>query len=58
MTTQSFNNLTLVQPLNVTITNFPQAAGEFYEGSFSGQFKDASNVTHSITCSFRVRRMF
>lgn len=58
LSTQNFNNLTIVQPLNVVVTNFPQAAGEFYEGSFSGQFKDASNVTHNVTCSFRVRRMF
>jgi hypothetical protein len=58
MSTQSFTNLTIVQPLNVVITNFPQAAGEFYQGSFTGQFKDASNVTHNVTCSFRVRRMF
>jgi hypothetical protein len=58
MGTQNFNNLTIVQPFNVTITNFPQAAGEFYEGSFTGQFKDASNVTHNVSCSFKVRRSF
>jgi hypothetical protein len=58
ISTQNFNTLTIVQPFNVTVTNFPQAAGEFYEGSFTGQFKDASNVTHNVTCTFRVRRMF
>ncbi|MGZ3938568.1 MAG: hypothetical protein ACXVLT_07795, partial [Flavisolibacter sp.] len=58
MTTQSFTNLTIVTPLNVTLTNFPTSAGQFYEGSFSGQFKDSSNVTHSVTCTFRVRRLF
>ena len=57
MTTQNFGNLTIVQPFNVTVTNFPQSAGGFYEGSFSGQFKDASNVTHTISCTFRVRRI-
>lgn len=56
MSTQNFGNLTIVQPLNIIITNFPQSAGAFYEGSFSGQFKDASNVTHSVTCTFRLRR--
>ena len=56
MAIQNFNNLTVVQPLNIIITNFPQSVGAFYEGSFSGQFKDGSNVTHTITCTFRVRR--
>jgi hypothetical protein len=58
MDIKNFSNLTVVQPMNVTVTNFPQAVGQFYEGSFSGQFKDVSNVTHNVTCSFRVRRMF
>jgi len=58
MGTQNFINLTIVQPLNVTITSFPQVIGQFYEGNFLGQFKDASNVTHSVTCSFRIRRTF
>jgi len=54
----NLSNLTIVQPLNVTITNFPQAVGEFYEGSFLGQFKDFANLTHNVTCSFRMRRTF
>jgi len=58
MSVQNFTNNTLVQPFNVTITNFPQSAGQFYEGNFTAQFKDSSNVTHNITCSFRVRRTF
>jgi hypothetical protein len=58
MSTQNFNNLTLVQPFNVTVTNFPQAVGDFYEGNFTGQFKDGSNVTHNVSCSFKVRRSF
>jgi len=48
----------LIQPFNVVITNFPQSAGQFYQGSFTGQYKDGSNVTHNITCSFKVRRTF
>jgi hypothetical protein len=55
---QHITNVTLIQPFNVTVTNFPQTAGEFYEGNFTGQFKDGSNVTHTITCSFRIRRNF
>lgn len=57
MEVQNYTNLTLVQPFNVTITTFPQTIGEFYIGSFTGQFKDGSNVTHTITSSFRVRRI-
>lgn len=63
----SFINSTIVQPLNITITNFPPASislpppivvprAQYYEGSFSGQFIDMANVTHNITCSFRVIR--
>lgn len=48
----------LIQPFNVVITNFPQSAGQFYEGNFTGQYKDGSGVTHNITCSFKVRRTF
>lgn len=55
---QNYRQNTIVQPLNVNLTSFPKNAGEFYEGSFTGQFKDGSNVTHNITCTFRVRRTF
>ena len=62
-----FSFPTIVQPLNVTITNIPQSPinnppplviprSLFYEGSFSGQFIDGASVTHNITCSFRVIR--
>jgi len=45
------------QSLNAVITSFPNKVGEFYEGSFSGQFNDwYYRATHSIACSFRVRR--
>jgi hypothetical protein len=57
MEVQNYTNLTVVQPFNVTITAFPQTIGDFYVGSFTGQFKDALNVTHNITSSFRVRRI-
>lgn len=55
---RNLNNLTLVQPFNITMTSMPQSVGQFYEGSFNGQFKDASNLTHTISCSFRIRRTY
>jgi hypothetical protein len=57
MEVQNYTNLTMLQPFNVIITAFPQTIGDFYVGSFSGQFEDASSVTHNITCSFRVLRI-
>ncbi|MEJ7588385.1 MAG: carboxypeptidase-like regulatory domain-containing protein [Ferruginibacter sp.] len=46
------------KPFTVIITAYPQRMGDFYEGTFSGSFIDRSPapVTHSITCSFRVRK--
>jgi hypothetical protein len=58
LSVRNLGNLTLTQPFNVTMTSLPQAVGLFYDGSFTGQVKDASNVTHTITCSFRIRRNF
>ncbi|HYO21982.1 MAG TPA: carboxypeptidase-like regulatory domain-containing protein [Flavisolibacter sp.] len=56
---QSFqSNVLLVSPFNVTVTAFPQTAGQFYEGSFTGGFKDASNATHTLSGTFKVRRSF
>ena len=57
MEVQHYANLNIVQPFNVIITAFPQTIGDFYVGSFSGQFEDTSSVTHNITASFRVRRI-
>jgi hypothetical protein len=48
-------NATLVQPFNIVITNHPPMGG-YFEGSFSGQFKDALNVTHNLNGIFRVKR--
>ncbi|MEO8764847.1 MAG: carboxypeptidase-like regulatory domain-containing protein [Ginsengibacter sp.] len=52
------NNTGLVQPFNVTVTSYPQSSGEFYEGTFSGQFRDSADLTslHTIKGSFRVRK--
>lgn len=55
---QNYRQTTVVQPLNVSLTKYAKAAGEFYEGSLTGQFRDVSNVAHTITCTFRVRRTF
>lgn len=54
----NFNRVGLTKPFNVTITAFPQHQREFYEGSFSGTFKDSSDVsvTHNISCSFRIKK--
>ena len=56
LSVQSFKNVSLVQPFNVTLTAFAQNTGSFYEGSFTGQFKDAQSLTHNISASFKVRR--
>jgi hypothetical protein len=47
----------LIPPFNVVVTQFPAAAGGFYEGSFTGQYlTNGVPPTHNISCSFRVRR--
>ncbi len=44
-------------PANLVLTNMPAAAGDFYEGNYSGQFLEPSNNTqHQITMGFRIRR--
>jgi hypothetical protein len=48
----------LVQPFTVTITNFPQAIGDFYIGNFTGQFRDNQNQLHNITTSFKLRKEY
>jgi hypothetical protein len=53
---QGFNNVTPVAPFTIILTNYPDAAGDFFEGSFSGQFKDGLNATHTISGTFRIRR--
>jgi hypothetical protein len=53
-----FNQVEIITPFNITLTNFPATAGGFYEGSFTGQFRDQSNpsVTHNLNGTFRLRR--
>lgn len=54
----NFPNTTIIAPFNVNVTNLPAIVGQFYEGSFSGQFKDAANVTHNLSGDFRIRKNF
>lgn len=48
---------TLLAPSNITFTAFPTSIAGFYEGTLNASFKDASNVTHMVTATFRVRRI-
>lgn len=56
----AFDRIGLINPVNINITSFAGSVGSFHEGSFTGTFKDSTNLTltHSVTCSFRVRRMY
>lgn len=46
-------------PFDVVVTNFPQAAGQFYQGSFNGSFRDSLNTTtHTLSGTFKLRRIF
>jgi hypothetical protein len=58
LSVNQYNNATPLAPCDVTLTNYAAAPGQYYEGSFSGQFKDAANNTHTLTGSFRVRRQY
>ena len=55
---RDYHSISTNQP-TVTITSFPQNAGQFYEGTISVQFSDyAQNLQHSLNGTFRVRRRF
>jgi len=45
-----------IQPFNVNVTNFPSAIGQYYEGNFTGQFRDLNQVIHNVSCNYRVRK--
>jgi hypothetical protein len=57
---RNFYSSTLIAPSNVLITTFPQSVNEFYEGSFSANFKDSANlnIVHSTSGVFRLRRKY
>jgi hypothetical protein len=54
----NYGRIGVIEPFNVIITSFPQAAGGYFEGSFTGQFKDTANlsVVHDINATFRLAR--
>ncbi|MEO6914333.1 MAG: hypothetical protein ABI151_00690 [Chitinophagaceae bacterium] len=57
MAVQTYRKVILKTPFNIVLSNFPKAAGQFYEGSFTGQFTaDSSTTVHNITTTFKVRR--
>lgn len=51
-----FSQVTLVAPFNITFTTYGNP-GQFIEGNFSGQFRDAGNNLHNISATFKVRRL-
>lgn len=54
----NYTRSSVTQPLNISLTAFPLNRGEFYDGSFSGSFKDSSDlsVNHTISCAFHIRK--
>lgn len=58
LSANQYNAANIISPSTVTVTKFPQSGGSFYEGSFSGQFRDSLNQdpVHTISGSFRIRR--
>jgi hypothetical protein len=58
LSVQNFQQTTIITPFNVVLTKYPQSAGLFYEGSFSGSFRDAANASHTLSGTFRLRRIF
>lgn len=53
-----FERTALIAPFDVTVTRFPASAGDYFEGNFSGQFRDSSDLAplHTINATFRARR--
>lgn len=52
-----YRTIVLKPAFNVTFTTFANAAGEFYEGTLSGQFTaDSTTTVHTISSTFKVRR--
>jgi len=58
LSVNDFQRVGLIAPFNITVTSFPAVAGNFYEGSFTGQFRDSANLVplHTISGTFRIRR--
>ncbi|MBP7557183.1 MAG: carboxypeptidase regulatory-like domain-containing protein [Chitinophagaceae bacterium] len=56
LSVMDYLNTTFTQSPQLNLTNFPQTAGEYFEGTFNAQFQDNNNQLHSISCTFRLRR--
>ncbi len=54
---QSNDSTQLKQPFDITFTKFPNTAGEFFEGNFSGDYTQGA-VSHTISATFRARRNY
>lgn len=56
----NYSRIGVIEPFNVTLTSFPQSAGGYWEGSFSGQFRDSADLgpLHNISATFRLARNF
>lgn len=55
---QQYNAIGFIAPSTVTLTNYPAVSGGFFEGNFTGSFRDSANLTplHTINGTFKVRR--
>jgi hypothetical protein len=51
-------NLTIMTPSTVTLTNYPAIVGDFYQGTFVSNFKDSLQVLHNVSGDFKVRKNF
>src|SRR6185503_6800411 len=57
LSVNQYDSATVVTPFNINITLWG-APGQFIEGNFAGQIRDlATNNLHSVTATFRVRRV-
>jgi hypothetical protein len=56
LTINTYGNVVLPQNIMVNVSSFPQSVNLFYEGGFTGSFQDGQGVTHSIICTFRLKR--
>jgi len=60
LSVKPYNSIQPPISIQVNLTGYPKQIGEFYEGSFSGSFIDSSalNVTHIVSCNFRVGKKY
>jgi hypothetical protein len=54
----NFDTVVLVQPFDIILTEYPAVPGQFYTGTFAGQFTEPGlpAPVHTLTGSFRIRR--